>query len=831
VRLKTKGDYVFFVTQGQSQGDHVFDEGISPDGAFAWQSQPRNSLSTPMIQEFVHHDATRSHIYLFYRTDKVSSYYYLGELAYVSHDPTRECPVYFTWRLIDWTVPIEEAEGLGIRVIRDSPKRPKRRGGSASPRHIPVEDSCGSAAGSWVPVCNGRTSLSQTAATGASLAPEHAESSVGTSVDAGSQSSDHASEEPLSGLPGVSFTLNSSDNDLTREFYEPCLSWAKRYDRAVGYFSSGWLRENARGLSSFATRGGRVRWITSPIMDEGDLEAFQRGLETSCEGPLSEVLLRNMETLRGALEEQTLNALGWLVYDKILEFRFAVPTRDLEGGDFHDKFGVFSDDAGNRLSFNGSVNDSIKGTLNYESIKVFRSWAGLNDFVQDDENRFERLWNNGDRNVKVYSLPEAVKRKIFELRTLDRPYTTPTSGSGERMWRHQDEAVECFLNSGNGILEMATGTGKTRTALKIINRLLSMKSMDSVVVTAYGTDLLDQWYVQLTSIDGVRLYRHYGDYKQLSNFLLNPKGAILLVARSVPCLGDLVKFGGGFSKASLLVADEVHGMGSPELVGNLRGKLSPFKYRLGLSATPEREYDDDGNAFIQQEIGPVIFRFGLKDAIRRGIICGFDYFPMTYRLTPEDHQEIHRIIASYHAKKQRGELIDEQDLYRDLARVRKVSKAKLPLLEDFVKVHPEALDRAIIFVETQEYGKLVQERIIRINQAFHTYFGEDDRKNLVRFATGDINCLITCKRISEGIDVKTVKAVLLLSADRAKLQTIQRIGRSLRLDPTDPDKRAKVVDFICQPQEESREMIKDLSADRERMLWLEHLSTAAKEET
>jgi 2-polyprenyl-6-methoxyphenol hydroxylase-like FAD-dependent oxidoreductase len=79
-----------------------------------------------------------------------------------------------------------------------------------------------------------------------------------------------------------------------------------------------------------------------------------------------------------------------MIFDGIIEFRFAVPTNRLEGGDFHDKFGIFADPLGNKLSFNGSVNDSTKGMVNYESLKVFKSWAAMEQYVAADEARFER---------------------------------------------------------------------------------------------------------------------------------------------------------------------------------------------------------------------------------------------------------------------------------------------------------------------------------------------------------------------------------------------------------------------------------------------------------
>lgn len=107
----------------------------------------------------------------------------------------------------------------------------------------------------------------------------------------------------------------------------------------------------------------------------------------------------------------------------------------------------------------------------------------------------------------------------------------------------------------------------------------------------------------------------------------------------------------------------VHGAGSNTFVENLSGRLSPYRYRLGLSATPEREYDEVGNDFLLNEIGEVIFEFTLQDAIQKGILCEFNYIPLPYVLTEEEKLKKRRIIATFNAKKDSGELVDEKDMY------------------------------------------------------------------------------------------------------------------------------------------------------------------------
>ena len=631
----------------------------------------------------------------------------------------------------------------------------------------------------------------------------------------------------MTNLPLLNSTMNTSQHDLVTEFFKPCLNWAHYYDRAVGYFTSNWVKVNAQGMSSFAAKGGRARWIVSPNIEEEDYKAIIEGFNEPDNIELLRVMKDNIEELTMFLEEKTRNAIAWLIYDGIIELKIAIPKVKLEGGEFHDKFGIFKDKDGNVITFNGSVNDSKKGFVNYESIKIFKSWEGMEGYTSDDIARFERLWNNLDENLRVCSLTKAIEEEIFKLRTTKRPYSIPSETESSEQWLHQKEAIEIFMNKKNGILEMATGTGKTRTAIGIIKELFSKESISSVIVTVSGTDLLNQWYKELHNLTDYTIFRYFSTHKELSDFKITvgTRQAILVVSREF--LPDVAKYiPKDLIQNSLIVCDEVHGMGSESIIKNLKGKINIFKYRLGLSATPEREYGDEGNDFIKSEIGEVIYRFGLEDAIRKGILCEFDYYPLEFSLTEKDKKAIQKVMANYHLLKKSKNPMSLEELYRRIAFIRKTSHAKLPIFEQFLSLNDKVLDRALIFTETKEYGMEVQNIIIRYIYEYHTYYGEDGRINLELFSQGKLRCLLTCKRISEGIDIKTVNNIILFSADRAKLQTIQRIGRSLRVDPENPGKRATVVDFICINEGEPND---PENTDIQRRDWLKALSNVRRE--
>lgn len=625
------------------------------------------------------------------------------------------------------------------------------------------------------------------------------------------------------GYPQVKVCLNTSEDDMVEELYQPCLRWAERFDRGVGYFTTGWITYNVAGLSDFASRNGKMRLVTSPILSNEDAYAIANSdkNDVTAYRKFEVALLENIKTLEHEMKEDVLNAFAWMIYDNIIEIKFAIPCHKLDDGDFHDKFGIFY--KGNEaLSFSGSLNDSKHGFQNYESIKVFKTWSGTEEYVRADAERFDKIWNCDDRNLKIFSIPEAVEASIFKLRTMCRPYHKESKK--ENKWIHQDIAVDVFLKKEHGILAMATGTGKTITAIKIINRLFEEKKIKRVVITMYGNDLLDQWAKQLRNeYSCKKIYYQYGDHKQLNRFIMHSEDSILLLSRESK---NLLKLLNAFEhrvdeylENTLFIFDEVHGAASNTLVENLTGKLSPYKYRLGLSATPHRDYDEMGNDFLLNEIGEIIFEFSLQDAIRKGILCEFKYIPLSYTLSEDEKQKKRKIIATFNAKKENGENVNEKDMYMQLSLVNKTAINKIAEFAVLVSKQPELLKKCIIFVQTMEYGLELQKTLQNYVDKYHTYYADDEKSNLENFAEGKIDCILTCKKVSEGIDISSVTNIFLFASDRSRLVTIQRIGRALRLDKNNTSKVANVIDFILEEDGEN-----DDNADVKRRDWITEIA-------
>lgn len=633
------------------------------------------------------------------------------------------------------------------------------------------------------------------------------------------------------------------EDDIVNDFLVPALSEAVTYDRITGDFSSGFLAAAASGFGPFFLTNGKMRLITNGRFTENDITAINNGLSPDIiiERMIEEELFSDKKIV-DTFEKKHIEALVWLLKNNRLEIKISlvkdnhgnpVPANNNQGIQ-HQKVGILSNLNNNKIAFIGSMNESLKAlTKNGEGISVSYSWIDGVNKVQEYEKLFELLWNNNSKFSSVFNFPEASKRRLISTFDVDKMPDLSKPTEIVNKWAHQDEAIEKFLKIKNGILEMATGTGKTITALKIINELYDRNEITGIIIATKGNDLLDQWYKGCIKFQFRRdtiFYRNYGDFKEINKFLENIRktrsSGLILSYMSLPEL--ISRDTDNLLDNCFLICDELHNIGSSQNVTNLSGKISNFKWRLGLSATPEREYDEVGNDFIEKEFGNSFYQFGLKEAIEKGILCEFNYVPLYYDFNDEDRQGIKDAYSLYNYKKKSGEKVSIYDLYMWLANVRKISESKLPVFEEYIKNNKQMLERCVIFCETREYAIKIQKILIRYTSNYHTYYGDDDKTNLSHFSTKKIDCLITCKRISEGIDIQSINNIILFSSARAKIETIQRIGRCLRVDPLQPEKRANVIDFLNNDDFKKIDGVYE-PVDKYRYNWLIELSKIRRE--
>ena len=318
-------------------------------------------------------------------------------------------------------------------------------------------------------------------------------------------------------------------------------------------------------------------------------------------------------------------------------------------------------------------------------------------------------------------------------------------------------------------------------------------------------------------------YMHFGEHHQMGNFVVDPTGKVLLISRQK--LSDLfTQLNEAKRRKLLIVHDEAHELGSQGHRDRLAGEHARFPYRLGLTATSERNYDEVGNEFITQEIGEVMFEFPLDNAIERGVLCEFDYIPIEYALTEDDKNRIGKLRAWRARQEEEGNPMSDEEFAIALAKIYKTAEAKPSMFSEHLAEHRggagDLVKNTVVFVETMEYGDKILPIIENYTNRYKTYYSGADQLHLQEFADGVLDCLITCHRLSQGIDLPKLENVILFSSSKGKLETIQRMGRCLRIDPDNSQKRAQVVDFVrINPV-----VRENPTTDQKRREWLEALS-------
>jgi hypothetical protein len=325
----------------------------------------------------------------------------------------------------------------------------------------------------------------------------------------------------------------SGRDDALKDFFLPAFKVACRYDRAVGYFSSSALECFAEPLGQFVQFGGTIRLVTSVELRDEDAAVIESGRSAAevCEERVLEVIGREFGP--GAVSTGV-RKLGALLEAGRLEIKIATPVRGR--GIYHEKVGIFHDEGEDYVAFSGSTNESREALLhNYECIDVYPSWEATSR-ARGKVAHFEALWAGVAPGARTYTFPEAAERKLIRA-IKEAPLRGGAAGTGddEGLWPHQQAAIAEFMDKRRGILEMATGTGKTRTALVILGRLIRSSAIQTAIIAADGNDLLDQWWgdvagVVAESYPRFRLLRHYGAHHDRDEYLIDPENTVLLMA-------------------------------------------------------------------------------------------------------------------------------------------------------------------------------------------------------------------------------------------------------------------------------------------------------------
>jgi superfamily II DNA or RNA helicase len=367
-----------------------------------------------------------------------------------------------------------------------------------------------------------------------------------------------------------------------------------------------------------------------------------------------------------------------------------------------------------------------------------------------------------------------------------------------RIW--QQTALPLWTEGLRGIVSVVTGGGKTVFAELCILHFLRRYPEGAIFIVVPTKALLDQWIVNLQNEMGARedeIAIFSGDEK--SSDLARINLFVINSARKGVLTGHKVS-------AAFLIVDECHRAGSIENAKALRGD---FAATLGLSATPEREYDNALSETIIPRLGPVIFEYDYVAAKKDGVIVPFSLVNAGCELLPHEAAEYNKLTRKIQAllrRREKGEDVDLglRVLLQRRAGVSASSLVRVPVAVRLVELAGHS--RAIVFHERTDAAdqiRLLLERRGIPATIYHSQIGPHTRRdNLALFRKGVFQVLVCCRALDEGINVPEASVGVIASSTASLRQRIQRLGRTLRPSPDKP--RASVYTIYATQAERMR---------------------------
>lgn len=658
------------------------------------------------------------------------------------------------------------------------------------------------------------------------------------------------------------------EDNLLGEVIIPCLRAATTCDCMTGFFHSAALREMAPGLADFIGRPeGQMRLLASPYLTQEDQAAIKEGVTNT-----PDILAKRLEELYGsaqisvsALLRHTLECLAYLIAGHRIQIRLVL-VRD---GLFHPKVRIFSDGE-HHIAVHGSNNLTRSGfTTNVEQVLVSYSWSlGVQEeIVRRLLQEFNAIWDGRKTDyIRTYDLPQAFKDRIVRDYL---PQKMPTPQDFWQAWKHdsqsglispptfivsdyanivdlpsrafeippdldyergdfahQSKAIRAWEEAGRqGILEMATGSGKTVTSLIAARRLFDKVKPILLVIAVPYLPLVSQWADEtkkfgLEPIVPGNEAQRTRKLARIQQLVRNLKLGIsdiecVVITHDLLCDPAFNTELGRYSGPAMLVADEVHNLGTPSF---LKAPPSNFGYRLGLSATPIRQYDEVGTTGLIDYFGEIVFQFTLKEAIGKCLVP-YNYYVHLVELTPdelEDWLELSQKLKSMgwafstEQDDENGKLpIATQKLLNRRRRILEQANNKVGLLRDILSEHdPHKVRYTLVYASDKGRDQLrkvnhmlMDELKLRIHQITQEETGKSDltEELLENFAQGNIHVLTAMRVLDEGIDIPEVSTAFILASTTVERQWVQRRGRVLRKCSRTNKQFAHIHDFLVQP--------------------------------
>ncbi len=613
--------------------------------------------------------------------------------------------------------------------------------------------------------------------------------------------------------------ISYGDENIANSFLVPALKEAKIYKRSVGFFSSGVFSKLTDGIIALSRNGGKMQIVASPQLSQEDIEAINLGYKKRNE-IISESFSRDFLRETEQLADEKLHLLATLIANGILDIKIATVGST---GIYHDKLGILEDLCGNKIVFYGSPNESLSGyENNYEKIRVVKSWiASDTESIEDECREFDALWNNTNPYIETYDYTQCAKANILKVIETRKSTSTPNA-SPITLRDYQEEAISAWINNDyHGFYVMATGTGKTWTAIYAAKRLVE-KYPAMIVVCAPYKHLVSQWAEDIEkafpNASVILVSSENPSWEnQISTQIIRkkykPDGQIIII--STIASFKMSRFMKSISKSDedkLLIVDEAHRF--TERPDELK---QTFKYLLGLSATPFSGTSAQKGLDLMSWFGGQIFNLPIENALDRGFLVPYNYYPI-YVSTTEEEEKAFRTQTRLITSCFRANRCINPDLLvkatRNRLRIISMAEEKNTHIDYIIDQITEKDHFVVYCGDGKLFDSASGEELKHIESIKRVLSNHDfkasqftatenikDRMELVdAFNKQEISALAAIRCLDEGINIPSIKSALILSSNDDYREFVQRRGRILR---TYKDKTyANIYDVIVLPSSE-----------------------------
>lgn len=606
----------------------------------------------------------------------------------------------------------------------------------------------------------------------------------------------------------LNISYKSVGEETFSQILNPLLTFTKTYKRSVGYFSSSALNFIGDGILELARNGGKIYLATSPQLSDDDIFAMQSGYQAR--EILEKQFLREVQNALNLITDENAKMLYLLIKEGIVDVK--IVTR--ANGIYHDKLALLEDFDGNIIACVGSNNETGSGyNYNYEKVRVYRSWNDTEGRIKDEMAEFESIWTNENSDLVVYDFMEAFEKEVLNRTEKKGEYAVDDTKYVMR--QYQIEAKDKWNANGHkGFFVMATGTGKTITALNAIKEFVTANKIFTVIAVPYK-HLVSQWAEDIkVFFPDADIHIVHGEIKEaetkiFASYLQSKKNYKPIIVVTTIMSFFLDRYVNLYDKVDyekLLIVDEAH-----NFLNRISNELSDkYKYKLGLSATPVFGNDENKTKTLLDWFGGQVIDLPIEKALGKYLV-NYKYHPIFVQATEEDERKFAKATTLMLSAIDpiRNKIIDEEKFtlgYRGRLRAISMAEEKHERINEIFSAI-EDKDHTIIYCSDGKlwYGEKTSgleeirhlEYILKlINNSCLTSINSgkaskftasetiDERMLLIdSFNKGYIEYLVAIRCLDEGINIPSIKSALILSSNDNYREFVQRRGRILRLFP------------------------------------------------